>query len=237
MSVQDILRRAKDALSDRKTVAQNRYSDLVRGLAEGEDIEPDGVFEILSAAEKSEDDLQHDVEAFGTRDELARLKTEQAEFMDRKRELVDEIAELQEQIDDLKVKHQTSKDEFRVVSSRIESTTKRRHELLRNFPEAVPEYGEAKERFRHYAVMVNQNIEAKKVNEGHLRVLQGHLDDLENFRFYRVTTGNEGKERNERQKELKQQIKEMKIKDELLADQIEEFSQARDEAKKEVLTF
>ena len=128
MFVEELLRKAKEGLAKREIIAVNRYIDLVEKLAEGETIEPDGVLDILSEA-----DLQHDIDAFGTRDELDRLKELTAQFKDRKRGLTDEILELQDQIDDLKVNLKKSQEELRVVTSCISNNANRRQELLRDF--------------------------------------------------------------------------------------------------------
>jgi len=239
MSVQDILRRAKDALSNRKTVVQNRYTDLVRGLAEGEDIEPNGVLDILSSAEKTEDDLQHDVDAFGTRDELARLKTEQAELIDRKRELVDELGELQEQIEDIKVTEQTSKDELRKVSGTIHRIRNRRLELLRNFPEAAPEYGNMKERFRHYAESVNSLLRRKAEMPNRIDHLKSLLSELENSKFYSAQSPGKKQmeEQTNRRNSLQRELEDTEVENGLLAEQIDEFTMLRNEANKEIHAF
>ena len=133
--VKTLLKKAKQLRPDHKSIARNKYTDLVRQLAGGEALDPERVLEILAAAGKSEADLKRDVEALGTSAELESLKIEEQDFRDRKRELIDEVADLKQQLESIRIQIETLGGKLNLVSYRLTRTHDRRLELQRNFPD------------------------------------------------------------------------------------------------------
>ena len=66
-----------------------------------------------------------------------------------------DIAELKQQYESIRNQLEMSGGELNVVLSRLTRIHDRRLELLRNFPDAVPEFGSLKSQFRMYAQQVN----------------------------------------------------------------------------------
>lgn len=140
-----------DAIQTRKQETAKRYLNLVQRLAAGEEIAGADVLDTLRDAGKAEDDLRHDLADVESVKQLPVIQKQIAEITKQRDKLASEVRKLEQQAAQIDATFRARRDELRAADGRLGRLRQQKTQLLQKFPEAIPEFADAKRQFRYYA--------------------------------------------------------------------------------------
>lgn len=186
MTIATTLENAQNAKEARRQDAETAYCELAERIAADGLVTGDEVLDVLEAADKTEADLRADVERLKSCERLPGIIAELGQLREQQTEIAAEVADLQEQarvIDESLSERRAAVEQTR---TRINHLSKSRDELLRQFPDAVPEFADAKKRFRQFAEQASEL--SKSLRRANIALIErtdkrNHLQSRQGRRF------------------------------------------------------